>query len=78
MDINNSFTIQFGIQPTRVSDFTVVFPITYSNAGLCVVMNILTVANGQARRVRSLTSSQFVSTRSGDVDTAFYWLSVGF
>ena len=75
---NNSFTIQFGLYPTRVSEATVVFPLTYPNAGLCVVMNVLTVSNGGVRRVSSLTTSQFVSSRSGDVNTAFYWLSVGF
>lgn len=78
MDINNGFTIQFGLCPTKTSGVTVVFPIAYTQKAISVVTNILDVSGGEARRIISLTKTEFESTRSGSVNTAFYWISVGY
>ena len=78
MDISNEFLICFGTEPTKSADKITTLPISYETTNYKPIVQIMNVDNGNTRRISNVTTSSFKTHRTGEVNTAYYWITVGY
>lgn len=70
--------INFGKHTTRVNEITTQFPLGYKTTNITILTQILNTDTGHNRRIKSYTTTNFSTCRTGDINTAFHWLSIGY
>lgn len=75
--LNNGIIIQHGVENNRTNEITTTLPISYNGLYFSVVVFVKNITNGQARRLVSKNTTSFTTSRAGDTNTAFEWITVG-
>ena len=75
--LSNNFLIQFGCEPDRQVIKTTILPIAYKVTYRLLTM-VFDVSGGDTRRIREKTLTTFTTTRSGNANTSYDWVTIGY